>query len=268
MTLVVTMATKSGIVMGADSKISMWNPETKKFLTPQSLDAMKIIPMEAQHMAASFWGQLDIHLKSNNRSGIVRKNLINDIFPDFVATLSDDDNVDSVSEKFRDYINASVDFSRLEVFAFGIHMAGYVEEDGRKCPKVRHVCLSPNDDKDPQQKDPSKFKNNNESLNSVNPQYAMVFNGFYFIVDALINWVSINYGDSYSMFNPQKMNNPQAIRCVNYLINITKGFQSYVQAPKLVGGCVNILTINSNGQYEWYKNSKKLKVNQWKGDAD
>jgi hypothetical protein len=233
------MATKSGIVMGADSKISAWDPIAKKFLVPLSLDATKIIQMKDCHMAASFWGLLDVHLKQGTRT--VRKHLINEIFPEFNRSLSANENIDTVSEKLRDHINAKVDLSKLRDFAFGVHMAGYISKDGKKVPKVRHVCLSPSDDKDPHQKDPSKFKSNDESQNSGDPPYAMVFNGFYYIVNALVNWVRQNYGDIYSMFSPQKMTIDQAINFTKYLINITKGFQRYARSPELVGGASKYL---------------------------
>lgn len=255
MTLLITMATKNGIVMGADSKISTWDPTTKKFIAPQSLDATKIIEVKNHDMAVSFWGQLDIHLKHGART--VRKHLINNIFPTFLNNLLPDDNVDTASEKFRDYINSTVDLSKLKDFAFGVHMAGYISKDGKKEPKIRHVCLSPSDDKDPHQKDPRKFKSNDESRYSGNPPYAMVFNGFYYIVNALVNWVWQNYGDIYSMFSPQKMTLDQAINFTRYLINITKGFQSYTRAPQLVGGSVKILTINEKRDYRWHKQTSR-----------
>lgn len=255
MTLLITMATKNGIVMGADSKISTWDPTTKKFITPQSLDATKIIELKDHHMAVSFWGQLDIHLKHGART--VRKHLINDIFSTFLNNLLPDDNVDTVSEKFRDYINSTVDLSKLKDFAFGVHMAGYISKNGRKEPKVRHVCLSSGDNKDPHQADPNKFKSNDESQNSGNPPYAMVFNGFYYVVDALVNWIRQNYGDIYSMFSPKKMSLDQAINFTKYLINITKGFQSYTGASPLVGGSVKILTINKKSDYRWHKQTSR-----------
>lgn len=262
MTLLITMATKNGIVMGADSKISTWDPTTRKFITPQSLDATKIIRMKDHHMAASFWGKYDIHLRHG--TGTVRKHLINDIFPTFLNNLLPDDNVDTASEKFRNYINTNVDLSKLRDFAFGVHMAGYISKDGKKEPKVRHVCLSPNDNKDPHQADHNKFKSNDESQNSGNPPYAMVFNGFYYVVNALVNWVRQNYGDIYSMFNPQRMTLEQAINFTRYLINITKGFQKYARAPELVGGGIKILTLNEKGDYGWHnqksRNSLGIKV--------
>ncbi|MCK9375655.1 MAG: hypothetical protein M0P73_05845 [Syntrophobacterales bacterium] len=255
MTLLITMATKSGIVMGADSKISMWDPKKKVFTSDRSY-ATKIIAIEDHHMAVSFWGLLDIHLKNN--TGTIRRHLIDNIFKNFSASLSKDDDVDTVSEKFRDYLNKTVDFSKLSDFPFGVHMAGYISENGTKKPKIRHVCLSPGDNKDPNQQDISKFKSNDESNNCSEPPYAMVFNGFYYIVNALVNWIRLYHSDIYSMFTPQKMNIGQAISLTKYLINITKGFQTYVRAPKLVGGSVKILAINERGQFSWHNQESNL----------
>jgi hypothetical protein len=254
MTLVITMAIKSGIVMGADSKISTWDPITKKFLTPQTLDATKNIPIKHHHMAASFWGQLDVPVKLGNRT--VHRHLINDVFPSFMKKVATADNVDTISEKYRNYINSEVDVRNLE-FPFGIHMAGYTLRNGKKEPKIRHVCLSRGDDKDPIQKDPEKFKSNDESQNCGNPPYAMVFNGFYYIVNALVNWVRQNCGDIYSMFNPQLMSIDQGINFTKYLINITKGFQKYAGSPALVGESVKILTINEKGVFTWYRQKSR-----------
>lgn len=255
MTLLITMATKSGIVMGADSKISMWDPKTKMITSNRSY-ATKIIPIQDHHMAVSFWGLLDIPLKSNK--GTIRRHLINNIFKHFSDSLSKDDDVDIVSEKFRDYLNKTVDFSKLDDFPFGVHMAGYISENGKKKPKIRHVCLSPGDSKDHDQQDPSKFKSNDESNYSSEPPYAMVFNGFYYIVNALVNWIRLYHSDIYALFTPKQMNIGKAISLTKYLINITKGFQNYVQAPKLVGGSVEILIINDRGRYSWHNQQSKL----------
>lgn len=251
MTLVITMATKNGIVMGADSKISMWDPKNKKYLKPKV--GNKIITIEKNLMAASFWGQLDIDLKNG-----LRRHLINNIFHNFLISLSKNDDVDSVSEKFRDHLNETVDFKKLKGSAFGVHMAGYKCRNGNKEPKVRHVCFSPDDDKDHDQRNSSKLKSNDESKYSSNPPYAMVFNGFYYIVNALINWIRIYDNDLYAMFNPTHRSIGQAINLTKYLINITKGFQNYVRAPKLVGGSVKILAINEKGQYSWHNQNSKL----------
>lgn len=255
MTLLITMATKSGIVMGADSKISMWDPNKKIFIPNQSY-ANKIISMQDHHMAVSFWGLLDIHLKSDNCT--IRRHLIDNIFKDFSATLSKADDIDIVSKKFRDYLNNTLDFSKLNDFPFGVHMAGYISENGNRKPKIRHVCLSPGDNKDPDQKDPSKFKSNDESNNCSEPPYAMVFNGFYYIVNALVNWIRLYHSDIYSMFSPKQMDINKGISLTKYLINITKGFQNYVHSPKLVGGSVKILTINERCQYSWHNQKSKL----------
>lgn len=141
-------------------------------------------------------------------------------------------------------MNKSVDISKLNDFPLGVHMAGYISQNGIKVPKVTHVCLSPDDNKDPDQQDPTKFKSNDESNNSSEPPYAMIFNGFHYIVNALVNWIRLYHSDIYSMFAPKQISLGKAISLTKYLINITKGFQNYVHAPKLVGGCVNILTIN------------------------
>lgn len=93
MTLLITMATKSGIVMGADSKISMWDPKKKIFTSNQSY-TNKIITIQDNHMAVSFWGLLDIHLKNN--TGTIRRHLINDIFKNFSASMLKDDDIDTV----------------------------------------------------------------------------------------------------------------------------------------------------------------------------
>jgi hypothetical protein len=250
MTLVITMATKNEIIMGADSQISNWDPNRKKFVAPLSLNATKIIEVKKHHMAASFWGQLS-HIDTNDGSRPIRKHLINDIFPAFLTTLQNDDDVDSASEKFRDHLNSTVDLAKLE-FPFGIHMGGYVQKNGRKAPKIRHVCLSPNDDKDHKQKDGTKFKSNDESQFSGDPPYAMVFNGFYYVVNALVNWVRQNYGDIYSLFNPRTMSAKQAINFTKYLINITKGFENYARSQSVVGGTVKILSINEKGAFSWH----------------
>jgi hypothetical protein len=255
MTLVITMATKRGIVMGADSMISMWEPINKKYTSNPAV-GNKIITIENNHMAASFWGLLDINLKNDTRN--IKKHLIDDIFRNFLVSISNNDDVDSVSVKFRDYLNEAVDFEKLKGLAFGVHMAGYITKNGKKEPKIRHVCLSPNDDKDHDQQDPNKFKSNDESQYAINPPYAMVFNGFYYIVNALVNWIRLYDNSLYSVFNPTHMNIRQAINLTKYLINITKGFQKYTRAPILVGGSVKILVINESGQYSWHNQKSKI----------
>lgn len=254
MTLLITMAVKNGIVMGADSMISYVDQNTNKVIKRSFIT--KIIEVKQYHMAASFLGLFEVPLINYTRP----HKLIDHIFQRFLNTLSLTENVDTVSEKFRDHLNDTVDFSKMNK-DFGVHMAGYVSKNGNKEPKVRHVCKSPHDDKDPNQKDPTKFKSNDESCSSPFPPYAMVFNGIYPIANALVNWIRQFYGNDYSVFNPKDMKIDQAISLTKYLINITKGFENYVRASKGVGGNVKIITINEKGKY--FSKNQNVKTSKY-----
>ncbi len=241
MTLVITLAVSNGIVMSADRQLSSFDPKTKKLKTAHRRCEKIFAPKcnDQFKFAVSIWGLIEIPLKNGKR-----QMLDANFFDEFAAQTTPNDTVDDISEKLRDHLNNIVDIKELKkISPVGIHLAGYDNVHGAYLARVRHICLSPNDNKDPNQKDPNLFKSNNESQYSDEPPFAMVFNGFYYICNALVNFVHQTYGSNYALFTPSKISIKKAASLTEYLMNITIGFQNYTKMSPVVGGRVNTLLI-------------------------
>lgn len=125
MTLLISMVTRNGIFMIADSLEVGDNGN--HFFTIGNIE--KLSRIKGFNVVLSFWGTIEISTKNFS--------LINELNK-FESTLTNNENVDTISEKIKDY------FENLNILdetdSLGFHICGYV--NGK--PQIHHVHHIPN----------------------------------------------------------------------------------------------------------------------------
>lgn len=124
MTTLVTLSSKDGIVMAADSRVTTVDLNTRRILDTH--DDLEKIMRVGVGTGVSYWGQITLAGHRVDRH-IERA----------VGTIGSEATPDVVAKALRDYFTAISPPIRNE---FGIHVAGYeMSRDGSKVPRIRHV---------------------------------------------------------------------------------------------------------------------------------
>ena len=252
MTIIISVCSKDGIVMGADRKISI--QKENKFETVDERD--KIIIFEKERIAISYWGLATINGKRTSE-------IINDVYESL-----DSISVDSISNVLKEWLQKNKISSSL-----GFHVCGYLEN----LPKIRHVFHNKlyhydgeacNEETNVEFHDTFGRRISHTRLEDY-IKYIILFNGDNSTVRSFLNSLPISVGEYTSSsgyrIDYENMNLNELVSFVKLLLGISIYMQNFLVGYRRIGNTqgngIDIVTITPSKIERVLENSKEISLN-------
>ena len=251
MTTTITLLCPEGIILAADSRETLRDKYTGEIISYKD-KVDKILELSKNRFTGiSCWGLAEIEEDENAKKDILP------FLKEFESsTINEKDDVDSIAEKLK---------IRLENVTpplenrMGFHVAGYVEFDGHKIPKLRHVFrtwhVSGNFTNENCHIE-YYYSNGDKVTYKTEKTYPPLFNGDNFIANALFNYapniqpyfrIIPNLLTLEESTELAKLIVSTSIHRLNYFFDI----KQFKKIPATVGGSAKIAKITENEGFVW-----------------
>lgn len=265
MTTTISLLCPQGIVLATDTRESIRNPFNGEIEINRD-GVEKIIQLSnSDNVGISCWGLAEVEEEGQQKKDIIP------FLNEFNATITKGDNVDAVAEKLKNRMEQAL--PTLDI-GMGFHVAGYVQSDGHKVPRLRHVFHS--------WQKPGKFTNENSHNEyhlpngdkvtyQVAKEYPVLFNGDNLIANALFNYAPyikpyfriishlLSLDDCIDL---AKLVVSTSISRLNYYFDI----RQYKKIPPIVGGSARIVTITEDGKFNWIQEKTEITTPEIEGE--
>jgi len=256
LTTTISLLCPKGIVLAADTRETIRNKYTGDIDVNRD-DVEKIICLSnSDNVGISCWGLAEVEEEGQQKKDIIP------FLKEFDATITKGDNVDAVAEKLKNRLEKAL--PTLDN-GMGFHIAGYIQADGHKVPRLRHVFHS--------WQQPGKFTNENSHNEyhlpngdkityQVAKEYPILFNGDNLVANALFNYAP--YIKPYFRIVPHLLSLDECVELAKLVVstsisrlNYYFDIRQYKKIPPIVGGSARIVTITEDGKFNWIQEKKE-----------